>query len=135
MPIKETTLMLTTLETSDTALYNWVNELHLRTNTNDGFKEVPPVGLVLKGHFKLKTTKNCVIVWANLLPLVTVNRDSVSKDPNFKGSFQAELPETNDYKGGAITIRRKIKTKHVILQRTQPECKVVMKVVEEKTIK
>ena len=42
------------------------------------------------------------------LPLISVNRESISKDPGFKGSFQAHLFENSDYKGGAITRIRRV---------------------------
>jgi hypothetical protein len=43
------------------------------------------------------------------LPLISINRESIAKDPGFKGSFQAHLFENNDYKGGSITRVRRIK--------------------------
>ena len=43
-----------------------------------------------------------------ILPLITINRDSVDKDSAFKGSFQANIAEVNDYRGGAIQRSRKL---------------------------
>lgn len=110
MPTKETTLLPSTLENIDTAMYKWVSELHLFTKTNDGFKEPPVVWLGTERAFQIKHNKELRDKVGKLkLPIVTVNRDSVSKDPAFKGAFQADIHETDDYKGGAITIRRKVK--------------------------
>ncbi len=110
MPTKDTPLIPSTLENIDTAFYKWVNELQLKTNTNDGFKDAPVVWLGTERAFQIKNNKELRDKVGKLkLPIVTVNRDSVTKDPAFKGSYQADLPETGDYKGGAITIRRKIK--------------------------
>jgi hypothetical protein len=43
-----------------------------------------------------------------ILPLTTINRGSMTKDPNFKGIFQANLNEQNDYRGGATPAAREI---------------------------
>ena len=42
------------------------------------------------------------------LPIIAVNRLSISEDPNFKGRFQAHYSEKDDYKGGTVTITRRI---------------------------
>jgi hypothetical protein len=43
-----------------------------------------------------------------ILPLMSVNRDSVDKDPSFRGAFQANIKEVNDYRGGATERSKKI---------------------------
>jgi len=110
MPTSETPLLPSTLENIDTALFDWVNDLHLNTTTNEGFKDTPVVWLGTERAYQIKNNSEFRDVAGKLkMPLVTVNRDSVTKDPAFKGSFQAALAETKDYKGGTITIRRKVK--------------------------
>ena len=110
MPIKHPPFKPSTLENIDTAMYNWVIDLDLATTTNDGLKEVPVIWLGTERAFQIKNNKDLRDSTGKLkLPIVTVNRDSVTKDPSFKGSFQADLPEANDYKGGTITIRRRVK--------------------------
>jgi hypothetical protein len=110
MQAKETPFVPSTLENIDLALYKWTTELQLATNTNDGFKEAPVIWLGTERAYQIKNNKELRDSAGKLkLPLITITRDSVAKDPNFKGSFQADLSETNDYRGGAITIRRRIK--------------------------
>jgi hypothetical protein len=110
MQAKETPFVPSTLENIDLALYKWTTELQLATNTNDGFKEAPIIWLGTERAYQIKNNKELRDSAGKLkLPLITITRDSVAKDPNFKGSFQADLSETNDYRGGAITIRRRIK--------------------------
>lgn len=110
MPAKEAPLIPSTLENIDTALYEWVTDLHLNTTTNDGFKPTPVIWLGTERAYQIKNNSKLRDETGKLrMPLITVNRDNVTKDPAFKGSFQADLSETEDYKGGAITIRRRIK--------------------------
>ncbi len=110
MPVNEAPFLPSTLENIDTALYKWVNELELATSTNDGLKETPIIWLGTERAFQIKNNKELRDNVGKLkLPIVTVNRDSVTKDPTFKGAFQADIPEANDFKGGAITIRRRVK--------------------------
>ncbi len=110
MPVKETPLISSTLENIDSALFDWVNGLHLNTMTTDGFKGPPILWLGTERAYQVKNNKELRDDTGKLkMPLVTVNRDSVTKDPSFKGSFQADLHEVGDYKGGTVTIKRKIK--------------------------
>ena len=110
MPAKEIPFIPSTLENIDTAVYKWANSLQLATTTNDGLKDAPVVWLGTERAFQIKNNKELRDSVGKLkLPIVTVNRDSVTKDPAFKGAFQADIPEASDFKGGAVTIRRRIK--------------------------
>ena len=110
MPVNETPLEPSSLENIDTGIYQWVKGLDLSTVTNDGFKTTPVIWLGTERAFQIKNNKELRDSVGKLrLPLITVNRDSVSKDPNFKGAFQAQVFENPDYKGGTITIKRRIK--------------------------
>jgi hypothetical protein len=114
MQAKETPFVPSTLENIDLALYKWTTELQLSTSTNDGFKEAPIIWLGTERAYQIKNNKELRDSSGKLkLPLITITRNSVAKDPNFKGSFQADLSETNDYRGGAITTRRKKNNKVV----------------------
>ena len=99
-----------TLETIDTGLYNWVNNaINVHTKTNRGIYKIPVLWL---GSERTYQVKNDVRVRDKvgklILPLMTVNRDSVSKDPNFKGSYQAHVSENSDYRGGAEPVASRI---------------------------
>jgi len=110
MPAKETSVEPSSIENIDTGLYSWVSDLTLSTTTNDGFKPVPVLWLGTERAFQIKNNKEIRDSAGKLkLPLITVNRDSIAKDPAFKGSFQANIVENSDFKGGTITIKRRIK--------------------------
>jgi len=105
----DTTLYPSTLENIDTALYDWVSDLHLTTKNNDGLISTPIVWLGTERAFQIKNNKELRDKSGKLkLPIITVNRESVRKEANFKGAFQADIPETNDFKGGSIIIRREV---------------------------
>ena len=110
MPDRVETFEVSTLETIDTALYEWVNEtLDLHAPTNRGYEKTPVIWLGAERAFQVKNNQNLRDDDDRLrLPIIAVSRDSVTKDPNFKGIFQANLFENKDYRGGTITITKRI---------------------------
>ena len=111
MPNKVEVLEPSSIETIDLGIYKYVDEnFDLHTTTNDGMMKVPVIWTGTERTFQIKNNKEIRDSVGKLkLPLVTINRDSIAKDPNFKGSFQAHIFENNDYGGGAITRARRIK--------------------------
>ena len=103
MPNKIDTLKPSTIENIDSGIFAWIDEtLNLSTTTNSGYKKVPALWLGAERAFQIKN--NTLIrdtAGKLILPLITVNRESMTKDPTFKGGFQAHLFETNDRKGGS----------------------------------
>ena len=91
------------IETIDTGLYEWIDEkLDLHTKTNKGVYKVPVIWLGSERVWQIK--KDVRIrdkVGKLILPLVTVNRTGMTKDPAFKGAHIAHSFENEDYKGGA----------------------------------
>jgi hypothetical protein len=111
MPVsKEILFDPSTIENIDTAVYEWVNQdLDLITNTNTGLKKVPALWLGAERAFQIKNDQRLRDDAGKLiLPLIAVHRDSITRDRSFLGTFQGYLPDRKDYKGGAITIHRKI---------------------------
>lgn len=107
---KEITYQASTIETIDTGMYEWINDsLNLHTKTNNGIYKVPVLWLGTERVWQVKNDQRIRDkVGKLILPLVTVNRSSMTKDPNFKGIFQAHLYEQNDYRGGATPAARRI---------------------------
>ena len=95
-----------TIETIDTSIYEWIeNSLNLHTTTNKGLFKVPVLWLGTERTWQIKNDQRIRDkVGKLILPLVTINRDSITKDPSFKGSFQANLFEQQDYKGGSTPV-------------------------------
>jgi len=99
-----------TLETIDTGIFEWVDEkLDLHTRTNKGMYKVPILWLGTERTWQVKNDfRYRDSVGKLILPLMSVNRESVDKDPSFRGAFQANIKEVNDYRGGATERSKKI---------------------------
>jgi hypothetical protein len=92
-----------TIESIDVSIHEWLDQsLDLHTKTNKGLLKVPVLWLGSERTWQVKNDQRIRDKIGKLiLPLITLNRDSITKDPSFKGSFQAHLYESRDYKGGA----------------------------------
>jgi|TARA_R110002096_G_scaffold324659_1_gene518703 hypothetical protein len=108
--LKEIEFMPSTLETIDAALFKWLDEeLNISATTNKGWKKVPTIWAGSERAHQLKKDKDVRDSSGVLkLPIITVSRESVNKDSNFKGVAWAHIPNKNDAKGGAITTSRRI---------------------------
>ena len=93
--IKEITFMPSTLETIDHALFRFIDEeLNLHVNTNKGWSKVPTIWVSAERAFQIKNDKDLRdSAGALKLPLATIERTSVVKDPAVKGTFQAHVPD------------------------------------------
>lgn len=96
-----------TLETIDGAVYDFIENLNLHTNTNKGFHKVKTLWLGTERVFQIKSDKRLRdATGALILPLVTLNRVSLNKDPSFKGAFQAHYPRGTE--GTSTTVKRTV---------------------------
>jgi len=94
-----------TLENIDQAVFNFVNEdLDISTRTNKGFKKVPVIwqGSERAWYTKKDPRTNDILNF----PIITVARTGLTKDPNKKGQFQANVPP--DSNGASIQIAKRI---------------------------
>tara|TARA_A100001015_G_scaffold321433_1_gene452160 strand:- start:3496 stop:4371 length:876 start_codon:yes stop_codon:yes gene_type:complete len=99
------------IENIDKAMLNYVdNELNLSVSTKDGFKKVPVIWATAERAYQVKKRDGIRDdSGALILPLITVDRVSIAKDPANKGIIQANIPPVNDEKGGSIEVARRIK--------------------------
>jgi hypothetical protein len=95
-----------TIETIDAAFYDWLTkDLDLFSTTNEGWKRTPVVWLSAERAYQLKSDKDIRDSSGLIkLPLITVQRSSIVKDPNRTGTMPANLRPVNDEKGGTITV-------------------------------
>jgi len=107
--LKEISFSVSTIETIDWAFYNWLNDLNIHVETNKGFKEVP---ILWAGQSRAYHMKNDHRIRDEngklILPIMTIERKSLAKRMNKKGTVYAGLDSVNDEKGGVITIARQI---------------------------
>ena len=111
--LHEVELAPSTLETIDGAVLNYINEtLNLSVDSNEGFKKVPVLWVSAERAYQIKHNKELRDKEETLvLPLITVNRASVTKEPDFRGTVYANLYPYPDAKGGTITLARTINQK------------------------
>ena len=111
--LQELKIQPSTIETVDGALVDWMNDkLNIHTNTNSGWKKTPVLWVTPERAFQIKNNELLRDSNGNLkLPLITVNRTGIAKDPTFKGVAWANLPEFQDARGGALRIGRVIDQK------------------------
>ena len=94
--LQEIQFMPSTLETIDRALFTFLDEeLDLHVTTNKGRTKVPVLWVSAERAFQIKNDKDLRDSNGALrLPIMTVERTSVTKDPTFKGTFQAHIPDS-----------------------------------------
>ena len=99
-----------TFETIDYALYDYINDrINLSTNGSEGFKKVPLIWHGAEKSFQIKNNPELRDENGQIkLPMMVLQRASVDKDPNFKGSFQAHWPDGNSPKRLGVPIARRI---------------------------
>lgn len=104
------------LENIDVGMFEYIDEvLNLHVTSNGGFKKVPVLWMAAERAFQIKNDVTLRDSSGKLrLPIITVNRTSVTKDPSFKGSYQAHnaLPSSGPrgYKNRPYHVGRKIKS-------------------------
>ena len=94
----------------DGAMLNWVKDLNISADGNDGFKRIPVMWYgterahQIKSGMEIRDRSGTII-----LPVITVGRTGVSKSPSIKGAYYANIPAVRDYLGGTITVAKKLK--------------------------
>lgn len=92
MDNNEIPLQPSTIETIDMAVYKFIDEgFNLHTTTNSGFKKVPVLWMSPERAVNSKDKDIRDSVGKLKLPLISVERSSISKDPSFKGGWQAHV--------------------------------------------
>jgi len=95
-----------TIETIDTALHKFVENLNLHAQTNRGFKQVPIIWVGAERTYQLKHDLTLRDSEGLLkLPLMTIERKDITKDPK-KSPIPANIPDLGD--GGWIPVKRRI---------------------------
>ena len=108
--LNEIGMLASTIEDIDFAIVDWVKDLELSTHSNEGFKKVPVLWQTPERSFQIKHDKDLRDdAGALKLPLVSIERTNITKDPARKGSFQAQIYSTDkNGRTGRMVIARKI---------------------------
>ena len=99
-----------TLEDIDFAVYNLFDQrLELKTKTNKGFKKVPIIWAgAERAHSAKDSGINRDLTGQVVLPVISIERDSVKKTDKSRSIPYAIVDPVGDMKGGFLTINRVI---------------------------
>jgi len=114
--LEEVGMLASRIEDIDYAMVSWLKEdLDLSTITNEGNKRVPVLWQTPERAFQIKNNHDLrhpvddgggVIT----LPVISIERTAITKDPAQKGSFQAHLySDKRNGRTGRMTIAKRIK--------------------------
>ena len=108
--LSEIGMLGSSIEDIDQAFMDWIKELGLVSESNDGFKRINILWQAPERAYQIKHNKDLRDdAGALKLPIVSVERTGIAKDPARKGSFQANLysPDKNG-RSGRLVIAQKI---------------------------
>ena len=98
-----------TIESIDTAVYEYVSKLKLSTDTNEGFVQVPVVwGTSERSFLSKREPLDRDNQGLLKLPVITIRRTGLEKSLSSKGVFQGNVPENPDEQGGSLVVSRVI---------------------------
>tara|TARA_R110000824_G_scaffold243438_1_gene432108 strand:- start:4144 stop:5019 length:876 start_codon:yes stop_codon:yes gene_type:complete len=91
--LSEIGMLSSTIEDIDYAFMSWMKvDLRLSTTTNEGYTTVPVLWQVPERSYQIKHARDLRDdAGALKLPIIGVERASITKDPAKRGSFQANL--------------------------------------------
>ena len=99
-----------TLETIDVAFYNWVNkELDLHVRANKETRKVPVIWAGAERAYQIKKRKEARDLSETLiLPMITIERTNVQKDPSRMGPFGSNIYNNKDRRVNNFYVAREI---------------------------
>ena len=96
------------IENIDAAMYKYVDEhMNLHAYTPGGFKKVPVV-MASSERSVLSKNNGRDDEGALIFPIITIERSSMTKSPNEKGTVWANVPALDKVKGGNIPVMQKV---------------------------
>jgi len=109
--LKEIGMLSSTIEDIDYAIVSWLkDDLNLSARSNQGWKTVPVLwqaperSYQVKHKAELRDANNGII-----LPIVSIERTNITKDPARKGSYQANKYSVNkNGRAGRFVIAKRI---------------------------
>ena len=109
--LKEIGMLESTIETIDYAIVSWLKtDLKLSAQTNEGYVTVPVLWQAPERSYQIKHEKALRDIGGALkLPLLSIERTGVTKDPARKGSFQAQVySKAKNGRTGRMVIAKRI---------------------------
>lgn len=109
--LREIGMLSSTIETIDYAIMSWLKEdVRLSVVTNEGFRPVPLLWQTPERSYQIKHEKSLRDdAGALKLPIVSIERTGITKDPARKGAYQANLYSKNkNGRAGRMVIAKRI---------------------------
>tara|TARA_Y100000034_G_C6896889_1_gene413710 strand:+ start:2176 stop:3060 length:885 start_codon:yes stop_codon:yes gene_type:complete len=111
LKLSEIGMLSSTIESIDFAMVAWVkDDLRLGVTSNEGNMQVPVLWQAPERAYQVKHDKALRDDGGALkLPLISVERTGITKDPARKGAFQAQVySDDKDGRTGRMTVARRI---------------------------
>ena len=111
LTLEEVGLLGSSLEDIDASMLDFLkSDLDLSVLTNQGLEKVPVIWISPERAYQIKNDKTLRDESGSLIvPLISLEREGVSKDPSRKGGFQAHLfSNRKDGRTGRFIIAKKI---------------------------
>ena len=109
--LSEVSMLASTIETIDTAMVDWIkDEVSLSVKTNEGYRQVPVLWQAPERSYQIKNEKSLREQSGALkLPLISIERTSITKDPARKGGYQAHTySDKGDGRTGRMVVAKRI---------------------------
>ena len=109
--LRELGMLASTIETIDYSIMSWIKEsIKPSVNTNEGFKQVPILWQTPERSYQIKSDLSLRDdAGALKLPLISVERTALTKDPTKKGGFQAQIySKDRNGRPGRLVIAKRI---------------------------
>lgn len=111
LKLSEIGMVASDIENIDSAIMEWINEnLDLSAFSNEGFKKVPVLWQAPERAFQIKHNKDLRDDAGGIkLPVISIERTGLTKDPTRKGGFQAHLySDKKNGRSGRMIVAKKI---------------------------
>ena len=111
--LREVDFAPSTLETIDYSIYDYMNDnINFHVTTNKGFEKVPIIWVASERSYQIKDKKELRDdEGAIIMPVITIERSSVTKDLTTRGAYYGDQFINRDEKGGGLVIGRRIQQK------------------------
>jgi len=108
--LREELLMPSRIEDVDAAMLDYINnDLNISARTNKGWKKVSVIWVAAERAAQIKLNKDLRDTDGSIIyPLITLERNSITKDLTNKGIIFGKVPIPQDAQRGSLTIARRI---------------------------
>lgn len=111
LKLSEIGMLASSIESIDYSIVEWLtDDLDLSARTNEGWTKVPVLWQSPERSFQIKNDKELRDSdGAFKLPLISIERTNITKDPTRKGSYQAHtFSQENNGRSGRIVLAKRI---------------------------